>query len=913
VSQAVNEVRKQGWEFLIDVSHLFVLCSFAFAQPLFDILSRNAEFFVVRRSEPLDVILLILVLCVLIPTLLAFLELVGGLLGHRVRKWVHGFLVAVLMGIIILPALKHISSLPGTVLLAIAGVIGLGAAIAYLRLRPVRMFVTVLLPVMLIFPVFFVFNSPVWKVVFPDKNLVINTISVKEPPPIVFIVFDEFPVTSLMDERRQIDPIRYPNFAALAQDATWFRNATTVSENTTYAVPAMLTGRYPDPTLLPTISDHPDNIFTLLAGIYKLKVFGAITALCPAELCERTQRSLVRRMNSLFSDLSLVYLHLILPEGLGASLPSVSHNWMDFGGGMRGARKGKEGTLLQRFRKSQVVHQEGDRLLQFTEVIAAVEATEQPTFYFMHSLLPHIPYNYLPSGKIYGSDSDVPRGVSRETWTGDEWDVIQGYQRHLLQVGFVDTLLGKLLGRLKEVGMYDRSLIVVTSDHGASFQRGDSRRVLTRTNFQDIMSVPLFIKAPNQRQGVISDRNVEIIDIAPSIADILGITLRWPVDGHSALDPSVPERKAKVIFYKEAKERMVFDSEALDRKDVTLRRKLTLFGSGTKSLGLFAAGPYGDLVGRPVTTIDIREEPNITAEVNGTNLFADVDLKDEFIPAMITGRVKTNLDDAKWLNLAIAINGTIQAVTRTSVLDKGRGTWSAVVDEASFHLGQNDVDVFLVSASEGTRVLLQAGRAAGLNYVLIQTDQGGHELITSSAGAPIPVIPSAMEGHVELAEIMKNGARFSGWAADIKNSEPPRSIVVFVNGKVAYSGSTFIERPDVVKHYKKRGVLQAGFRYAIPSHLFGGLEHPEVRLFAISNNGLASELHYPKGYKWAKLRGGIASWLWDSRNSADSKGECGNCKCVCRMPRLGHLSKLATLIAELRCVLASPCSGSRKG
>ena len=47
------------------------------------------------------------------------------------------------------------------------------------------------------------------------------------------------------------------------------------------------------------------------------------------------------------------------------------------------------------------------------------------------------------------------------------WLPIQGYQRYLLQLGFVDQLIGRLMDRLREEHLYDRSLIVVTADHGS--------------------------------------------------------------------------------------------------------------------------------------------------------------------------------------------------------------------------------------------------------------------------------------------------------------------------------------------------------------------------------------------------------------------------------------------------------------
>jgi hypothetical protein len=825
---------KQKAELLTDALHIFVLCNFAIAQPLFDLLSQNAEFFVVRNSEPVDVILLILILGIVIPTFVVSVEVVAGLFGRRVRKVVHGFVVAALMVVIALPALKQINDLQGTVVWLGAVFVGLTAAIAYMHFSSVRMFVTALLPAIVLFPGLFLFNSPIFKIAFPVSSSDATYAEIGTTAPIVIVVFDELPLVSLMDENRRIDPIRYPNFAALAQDAIWFREATTVSENTIHGVPAMFTGNYPDPARQPTAADNPHSIFTLLGGTYALNVFGAITALCPDRLCQRTQENLPIRLSSLLSDLSIVYLHVLLPRELSARLPSISRNWMDFAGGILSKRDvTKDEALAQRFWELLGAHTKKDRFDQFMQFVNAIDSPKQPTLYFLHSMLPHIPYNYLPSGKTYGGDTLFPPGMvpyEHDTWGDDEWAVTQAYQRHLLQVGLVDTLLGKLLGRLREVGMYDRSLIVVTSDHGASFRPNEPRRPLTKTNFQDIMPVPLIIKAPNQRDGRISDRNVETIDILPTIADILGIKLPWPVDGHSALDHSVPERKVKVVFLKKAKERLVLDAVALKRKYVTLHQKLALFGSGSRRLGLFKIGPNNELVGQKVTEAELRGEAKATIGVDSATLFTTVNLNARFVPAHITGYVQSGSHSGGRLNLAIAVNGTIQAVTQTSTLENGVGAWSAVVDEASFRAGHNGVEVFMVSGSEGKPVLK---RASSVNYFLLEEDQSGNEVIKSSNGTSMPVVPHALVGVLDVAEIV------------------PRAILIFLDGKLIYSGRTDIARPDVAKHYGKPAIRQAGFGYLLPSHLFS-VDGVEARFFAVSKNGVASELYYPKGYKWRR-------------------------------------------------------------
>ena len=55
------------------------------------------------------------------------------------------------------------------------------------------------------------------------------------------VVFDELPLTSLMDSGGRSDAERYPALARLAGDANWSRGATAVHDSSALAVPAMLT------------------------------------------------------------------------------------------------------------------------------------------------------------------------------------------------------------------------------------------------------------------------------------------------------------------------------------------------------------------------------------------------------------------------------------------------------------------------------------------------------------------------------------------------------------------------------------------------------------------------------------------------------------------------------------------------
>jgi hypothetical protein len=836
---------KQANEFWTDSLHVFVLFGFAVAQPLLDLLSRNAEFFVARHSQPIDIVLLVATLCVLLPAVVVFVEGLVGWCCQWARTWGHSLVIMCLVAAIALQALKRIGELPSASLLTGAGVLAIAAAVSYRRFLPVRMFVTLLSPALLIFPGLFLFSSSVFKLVFAKNDFHVAPTATATTTPIVIVIFDELPLTSLMDERSEIDPLRYPNFAALARDATWFRNATTVDENTAYAVPAILTGCYPDPSRLPIAADHPQNLFTWLGTTHRITGFETTTRLCPDPMCSRRPERLATRINSLIQDLSIVYLHLLLPQDWGRRLPSISQNWGDFAASTTRSPSIQTAQVLEQWRWEL----RKDRPQQFMAFVDSIEPTDQPALYFLHTLLPHAPYEYLPSGKTYSMDGGYPE-LEADTWSDDEWAVLQSYQRHLLQVGFVDTLLGKLVAHLQAVGLYDRALIVITADHGVSFQPGQPRRRLTRTTAQDLMPVPLFVKAPHQQKGMISDRNVETIDILPTIADLLDIPLPWSPDGRSALDLSLPERAEKIAFQAQAenRERLVFDS-VFAARSAALERKLRLFGSGkTRPEGLFLIGPHSEIIGQHVKDLEIGEASRVAIHLDFPGFFASVDPAADFIPAHITGSVHTDWQEGLPLSLAIAINGTIRAMTQpwTLPVDGEIGKWSAIANEAEFRPGHNAVEIFLISPFEDKPVL---AKTSGLTYVLAESGEKGRGALLSSNGTSIPLIPQALRGFVDYTAINNNRVEFAGWAIDEPHSQLPQAILVFINGQFLYAGRTFRPRPDVSQWLDNPAFTHSGFFYSFPLALFKSSTNPEARFFAVSKSSVASELNYLAKYR----------------------------------------------------------------
>lgn len=829
---------------LTDALHVFVLWSFAVAQPLLEVISRNVEFFVAHGSKQVDIIMFLTILCFLIPGMFVMLEATAGLSGTTARKTVHYVIIAGLSSLTVLFILKRqLYESSGTYLITVSAISGVIVILLYARSSSLRNFLTVLSPIILIFPALALFNSPVSKIILPNEHPSAVKVKADNAVPIVMIIFDEFNVTTLMNKDRKVDRIRYPHFAAFSEEAIWFRNATTVSESTDKAVPAILTGQYPDPSLIPIASDHPQNLFTLLGSSYDLNVVESVTQLCPPSLCSAIEESLVKRMSSMISDLSLVYMHIIFPEDISVHLPAVTRNWKDFQESTY-AEDQKRKTAEWRWSEyAKYTLVEKDRAGEFRDFINSIVDTGKPSLFFLHTMLPHAPYKYLPSGKTYNATGF--RGiVAREKWSSDEQAIIPDYQHYILQVGFVDTLLGELLTHLKTIGLYDRALIVITADHGVSFLPGDFRRPLTETNFQDIMPMPLFMKLPNKKKGRINDLNVETIDILPTIADILEVNIPWQTDGQSALDLSLRTRSEKVIYFNNARKKLIVDSAALEAKYRTLERMLSLFGSGSTPDSLYKAGPYSDFVGRQISRIATIDESSQTIELNMADFYEDLNIDAEFIPVEITGHMFDMKKAAFPYHVAIAVNGTIHAVAETFHHTGEMGEFAAIVPEDALRNGRNEIEVFVISGSEQHPRMARTKNRSALTYFLSGT--GAEETITTSEGESLPIVPHALEGHIDFIKIEADTLHVSGWAADIKHSALPDAILVFKNDDLFFKGFTGLHRPGVVNVFGSQAPAYSGYEIILPMMENEETTAPNIRVFAISKGGKASELFPPE-------------------------------------------------------------------
>ena len=514
---------------------LLGLAAIAIAQPIFEVVANSPEFFPARSTPPETLVGAVLAICLGVPLMLLGIERAIRAINLGASTAFHAMLVALLSAALVMPWLRRneLLAFPWDALIGTS--IGLAVALAYLRSRAVRQFLTALAPAAFVVPLLFILDPGVKQSFLASESAAALEV-IERTPPIVLVVFDELPLNSLLDADGNINTERYPNFGALARDGYWFRNASTVAYITSFAVPAILSGRYAKTDkAVPTLRYYPVNLFTALARHYEISASMRFQQLCPPRACEQNSAMPGDSVPSLLSDLGLVWLHIVLPERLTEELPPVVGEWAEFG----------------RARVAPTARTGIGRGGVFAQFVSSID--DRPArLYFIHLVLPHMPFEYVPSGRRYrGPDYQTRMYQGRGLFEGVSAAYADTlHQRHLAQVGFADRLVGDVIGRLREVGAYEKALIIITADHGASYQEGRPRRQprTRQRNLSDVIQVPLLVKVPGQQSGEVVDRFVETVDILPTVLDVVGAKAPLRLDGRSLIDPQVPERSPRTFF-----------------------------------------------------------------------------------------------------------------------------------------------------------------------------------------------------------------------------------------------------------------------------------------------------------------------------------------------------------------------------
>jgi hypothetical protein len=431
-----------------------------------------------------------------------------------------------------------------------------------------------------------------------------------------------------MDGQGRIDAATFPNFGRLAELSTWYRNATTTGVMTHEALPALLTGRRNA-----SAEGEAHNLFTMLGGAYDIVISEPVPGFCSTSLCK------------------------IAPD-------VDPGRWAEgFGFFPRGG-KGRP----------------------YANYVEAIDGDAAPALYFIHTVMPHSPWRYLPSGQIYPEPEPEPgeidvSGPGRK-WSTDDWLTTQVYQRHLLQLKLTDRMLGVILDRLKAERMTRDAMVVVTADHGIGFVPGEHKRLVSEDNVGGIASIPLFVKLPGQHEGAVTDEPVQITDVVPAIAEALGLRT-WPEARASSLADAPPVMRSLG--------QVALSAGGLEKYEVIAMKERSFGRDERGALDPFLAGPDGTaaLVG---TKAPPGVATSVSAHVDGLDDLMAAPTADESFPALLSGELVGAPERAI---VVIAVDGVVAAVTRS--YDQGsRRRFYAMLSPRYFHQAPHNIQLFIV-------------------------------------------------------------------------------------------------------------------------------------------------------------------------------------------------------------------------
>ena len=529
----------------------FSLWTLVVAQSIYSMLAANPVFLAVRLSNNLQLLGIVAVFNLLPPLALFLAWLLLNLLSGRVGRAFLGVVAAALLLLLFWQAHNlylgewwHSLSHSYLLWLLPAGLLGLALARSPEAVRSLGFLAS---PIMLLLPLLFLAKTWSTHVEFEreaEDNLrqAVSRAASSERPAVFLLIFDELSLPVLVGQDGQIDAAAYPHFAELARGSYWFRHAAANADFTNNSLPTILTGNFPRHAGL-TQQAYPENLFALVEPHYELFVYETWSKFCRPQRyhCLRDSDRLEASDAALFLDVFYLFAARVVPRGVNLQLADVRKNW----GFFHNPRVAVE-LALRRFEK-------------FLETVAALERPAG-TFIFFHNSLPHSPYWVDPDGKI---DEGEPAAFD-PAQRGDAVQVNAVFARYQGQVRFVDAELGRFVDLLKQRGLFDASLVIVTSDHGVSYDPRAPGRDLVMENGQAVnaeplLRVPLFIKRPHQQAGVVSDREVQLIDIMPTVADVVGLEIPWAHEGRSVFSPEAPPRNR--VAYDRSRRRYEFPGD----------------------------------------------------------------------------------------------------------------------------------------------------------------------------------------------------------------------------------------------------------------------------------------------------------------------------------------------------------------
>jgi choline-sulfatase len=165
----------------------------------------------------------------------------------------------------------------------------------------------------------------------------------------------------------------------------------------------------------------------------------------------------------------------------------------------------------------------------------------EPFFVTLSFHEPHSPFNFPPeyAGRYDPEDMTLPpQGPEDDRWIPEVFaDLTEAEKRGIVasyytSVEYVDAKVGQVMKALNEMGL-DDTLVIYLGDHG--YLLGHHDRFEKHMMWEPAVNAPLVIDAPGLAESRATDAMTELIDVAPTVYDVLGVPRPGTTQGRSLM------------------------------------------------------------------------------------------------------------------------------------------------------------------------------------------------------------------------------------------------------------------------------------------------------------------------------------------------------------------------------------------
>lgn len=187
--------------------------------------------------------------------------------------------------------------------------------------------------------------------------------------------------------------------------------------------------------------------------------------------------------------------------------------------------------------------------------------SDKPFFYFIHTYRPHSPY--LPpkpyhrifdpdySGTIISTSEQLPQSHSINQKKKNKlfWKSISNLTddiHHLKalydgEIRYTDKFIAHVLSSIDRKRFEKKVILIVLADHGQEFLE-HGRCLHSNSLYDELLHIPLLLQLPGTTmQGVIKESSASIVDVMPTVLQLLGLTVNSPMQGKNLFQ--IPQKK----------------------------------------------------------------------------------------------------------------------------------------------------------------------------------------------------------------------------------------------------------------------------------------------------------------------------------------------------------------------------------